>query len=104
MEAVVENEEAMKVDLARCIGCGLCISTCPEGALSLVPKLGGARVPANYFDTLTMIARDRGLGFGNLNPVMRVTRLPLFLKVLPYLYKTGLVKPVVNQLAKRGWV
>jgi len=104
MEAIVENEDAMKVDLARCIGCGLCISTCPEEAVSLVPLADKKRVPANYFDTLTMIAKDRGLGFGNLNPVMRVTKLPLFLKVLPYMYKTGLVKPVVNQLAKRGWV
>jgi len=104
MDAIAEDEDAMQVDLARCIGCGLCVSACSEGALSMFAKPGVKAPPANYFHNLTTIARERGLPFGNLSPVMRFTRLPLFLKVLPYLYKTGLVTPVVNQLAKRGWV
>jgi len=104
MDAIVENKDSMEVDLARCIGCGLCVSTCPEGALSMFARQGVKKPAANTFHNLTNIARGRGLPFGNLGPVMRVTRIPLLLKVLPYLYKTGLVTPVVNQLAKRGWV
>ena len=69
-----------------------------------VRQTGCESAPANYFHNLTTIAKERGLPFGNLSPVMRFTRLPLFLKMLPYLYKTGLVTPVVNQLARRGWV
>jgi Pyruvate/2-oxoacid:ferredoxin oxidoreductase delta subunit len=104
MEAIIENEDAMEIDLARCIGCGLCVSSCPEGALSMFAKPGVKAPPANYFHNLTTVAKERGLPFGNLGPVMKMTRLSLLLKVLPYLYKTGLVTPVVNQLAKRGWV
>ena len=104
MDALVEKKEAMEVDLARCIGCGLCVATCPEGAIGMVARQGVRKPPAHYFHNLTTVARERGLSFGNLSPVMRVTRLPLFLKVLPYLYKTGLVTPLVDQLAKRGWV
>jgi Pyruvate/2-oxoacid:ferredoxin oxidoreductase delta subunit len=102
--AIVENENVMKVDLARCIGCGLCVSTCPEEAASLLPRLSAADVPLNYFHMLSGLAKDRGLGFGKLSPMMKMTKLPLFLKMLPYLYKSGLGKPMVNEMAKRGWV
>jgi NAD-dependent dihydropyrimidine dehydrogenase PreA subunit/DNA-binding Lrp family transcriptional regulator len=104
MDAIVEDEEAMEVDPARCIGCGLCVSSCPEGALAMFARPDAKTPPSNYFHNLTTISKERGLPFGNLSPVMRFTNLPLFLKVLPYLYKTGLVTPVVNQLARRGWV
>jgi Na+-translocating ferredoxin:NAD+ oxidoreductase subunit B len=104
MDAVTEGEEAFEIDLARCIGCGLCVAACPEGAVEMVRKQGVRKPPANYFHNLTTVAKERGLPFGNLSPVMKMTNLPMFLKVLPYLYKTGLVTPVVNQLAKRGWV
>lgn len=33
-----------------------------------------------------------------------MTHLPLFVKMLPFLYKTGLTEPVVNQMAGRHWV
>src|SRR5262249_46126747 len=35
MEAISMVEEKAVVDRARCIGCALCISTCPSGALQL---------------------------------------------------------------------
>jgi Fe-S-cluster-containing hydrogenase component 2 len=104
MDALIENEEATEVDMARCIGCGLCVATCPESAVAMVQKQGVQKPPSNYFHNLTTVAKGRGLPFGNLSPVMKMTNLPLLLKVLPYLYKTGLVTPIVNQLAKRGWV
>jgi len=38
MDALVEGagDGKPRVDLGRCIGCGLCVTTCPSGALSLV--------------------------------------------------------------------
>jgi Pyruvate/2-oxoacid:ferredoxin oxidoreductase delta subunit len=104
MDALIEDKEATEVDLARCIGCGLCVATCPESAIAMVQKQGVQKPPSHYFHNLTTVAKGRGLPFGNLSPVMKMTNLPLLLKVLPYLYKTGLVTPIVNQLAKRGWV
>lgn len=36
--AVAEGEDAYRVVPERCIGCGLCVSTCPGGAIQLVRK------------------------------------------------------------------
>lgn len=36
--AVVEDEDAYRVDPERCIGCGLCIGTGPAGAVHLVHR------------------------------------------------------------------
>jgi Fe-S-cluster-containing hydrogenase component 2 len=35
MDAIASVEGKVVVDRARCIGCALCISTCPSGALRL---------------------------------------------------------------------
>jgi H+/Na+-translocating ferredoxin:NAD+ oxidoreductase subunit B len=104
MDALMENKEANEIDLARCIGCGLCVATCPESAIEMVQKQGAPKPASHYFHNLTTVARGRGLPFGNLSPVIGLTNLPFLLKALPYLYKTGLVTPIVDQLAKRGWV
>jgi len=104
MEALREEDGSMRVDLDRCIGCGLCVPTCPTGAITLAAKDVSPAPYANYFHNLAGIARERGLPFGKMSPMMRLVRIPVFLRVLPYLYKTGMVTPVVNLLAKRGWV
>ncbi|MBC7247568.1 MAG: 4Fe-4S binding protein [Actinobacteria bacterium] len=104
MEALRESDGSMRVDRDRCIGCGLCVSTCPAGAVRLVTKEDVPAPYANYFHNLAGVAGGRGLPFGKMTPVMRLTKIPVFLRVLPYLYKTGLVTPVVNLLARRGWV
>jgi H+/Na+-translocating ferredoxin:NAD+ oxidoreductase subunit B len=104
MDALKEEDGSMRVDLARCIGCGLCVSRCPEKAVSLVPRDSIRPIPANYLSMLSHMARERGVGFGKLDPVMRFARVSLIPKMLPVLYKTGLGRPIVDRMAKRGWV
>ncbi len=52
-----------QVDLDRCIGCGLCVTTCPTEALKLAPKSGDRlRVPpATTAEQMQLMARKRGL-------------------------------------------
>jgi len=39
MDAITtESEDSVQITLEGCIGCGLCVSTCPEQALSLEKK------------------------------------------------------------------
>jgi ferredoxin len=52
---------AAEIDYDRCIGCGLCISACPDDALSLVPKPGEKRdVPVeNLHEQLVRATKRR---------------------------------------------
>lgn len=104
VDALLTEGESTEVDLARCIGCGLCISTCSQKAISLIPRQHAPSIPANFLHMQTRLSKKRGLGFGNLNPLTKVTPIPLLLRMLPLMYKSGLGKPLVNQMAKRGWV
>ena len=61
MEAIVEGEEFMKVNKARCIGCGLCLTSCPEDAVSLQMKAEVEAPPADWDETMALSTHK---GFG----------------------------------------
>jgi formate hydrogenlyase subunit 6/NADH:ubiquinone oxidoreductase subunit I len=61
MDAVVEVGDVYDIDLERCIGCGLCVPSCPADACSLVPKAEPAPLPKNVFEQQKQIAQERGL-------------------------------------------
>jgi formate hydrogenlyase subunit 6/NADH:ubiquinone oxidoreductase subunit I len=42
---ISEKNQHAAIDLNRCIGCGVCIPTCPEKALSLQKKATEVRPP-----------------------------------------------------------
>jgi Fe-S-cluster-containing hydrogenase component 2 len=62
MEAIVRGEDSIALDLDRCIGCGLCVTTCPTGSLTLARKPSSSQkaVPENLTRTYINIARVRG--------------------------------------------
>jgi Na+-translocating ferredoxin:NAD+ oxidoreductase subunit B len=69
MEALsIDNKKAV-LDLNRCIGCGLCVSTCPTHSLSLVrkPKAKQPYVPKDIMETNVKLGKARGkLGVGKM--------------------------------------
>jgi Fe-S-cluster-containing hydrogenase component 2 len=62
MDAFTQVDEQFALDADRCIGCGLCVTTCPSGALQLErkPDHAQAEVPANMYQTLSNLGRVRG--------------------------------------------
>ncbi len=62
MEALSINNEKAVLDLNRCIGCGLCVSTCPPHSLSLVrkPKTKQPYVPKDIMETNVKLGKARG--------------------------------------------
>jgi formate hydrogenlyase subunit 6/NADH:ubiquinone oxidoreductase subunit I len=69
MEALCINNKKAVLDLKRCIGCGLCVSTCPTQSLSLVrkPKAKQPYVPKDIVETNIKLGKARGkLGTGKL--------------------------------------
>ncbi len=67
MEAIHLTEGTVALDPKRCIGCGLCVSTCPSESLSLVrkPKVKQPYVPKDIVETNMKLGKARGkLGIG----------------------------------------
>jgi Fe-S-cluster-containing hydrogenase component 2 len=61
MQAITLDESHVDVNTDRCIGCGLCVSTCPADALKLVrkPEKHTAEPPDTFNDTWVKIAKDQ---------------------------------------------
>lgn len=69
MEALSVAEKKAVLNLDRCIGCGLCVSTCPTGSLSLLrkPKAKQPYVPKDVIETNMKIGKAHGkLGIGKM--------------------------------------
>ena len=64
VKAVIADKanKAFMIDNKRCIGCGLCVSTCPENSISMVEKETAVEPPPdNIVDMNITIARERGI-------------------------------------------
>lgn len=71
MQAIACDDGPASVKLERCIGCGLCVTTCATGAVRLVANLD-ARVPPK--DTPRLYARMYRERFGTLGMAAAVGR------------------------------
>jgi NAD-dependent dihydropyrimidine dehydrogenase PreA subunit len=62
MEAVEVTDDAAAVLRDRCIGCGLCVTTCPTKAIKLVKKPEDQLYvpPATHMDLFIEMAKERG--------------------------------------------
>jgi len=59
MDALRTGDGPTRVDLDRCIGCGLCVSTCSTGALSLRPRPHASAPPRGLAGLYRRITVDR---------------------------------------------
>lgn len=61
MDALKEKGDRISFNKDRCIGCGLCVSTCPSGALTLTrkPLSNHLRVPPTFDDTWQIIVSEQ---------------------------------------------
>jgi electron transport complex protein RnfB len=58
----INDDDVAEVNRDRCIGCGLCVTTCPGQAMRLVLKPEGQRfaVPKSVTETALKMAEKRG--------------------------------------------
>lgn len=63
MKAILEQDGRYMVQPDRCIGCGLCVSTCPTESISLIrkPETDGTQPPAHILDWYLERAENRGV-------------------------------------------
>ena len=78
MEAIVHTDGPSSVDLMRCIGCGLCVSTCAEGAIQLHEKEEAKNPPKNQDALYLKIMLER---FGPLGTAKIAAKKALGMKI-----------------------
>ena len=66
------GDDAAVVDLARCIGCGLCVTTCPSDAMTLLRKTDETTPPGGTEALYAKIYRER---FGTAGLAQAAVRL-----------------------------
>jgi formate hydrogenlyase subunit 6/NADH:ubiquinone oxidoreductase subunit I len=59
MQAAKMANSVSSIDLGRCIGCGLCVPTCPEAALSLAQKPQEFVPPKTEEDLFDLILTEK---------------------------------------------
>jgi Fe-S-cluster-containing hydrogenase component 2 len=60
MGAITVVEGTSSVDEAMCIGCGLCVTGCPNEALHLVVREDAAAPPATSRDVGLVLLQEKG--------------------------------------------
>jgi len=68
VKAVEAGDDSYRVIAGKCIGCGLCVSTCPEEAIALIPKPDKDYVapPRNQEEWMEARGQVRGVDFDAL--------------------------------------
>lgn len=92
----------MKVDLARCLGCGLCVSRCPTGASTLVLKEDAQRPPSTILSRYAEIGQERGVPFGKNRRLLSLVKANTFMKLMSLLHRVRLAQPILNVMEKMG--
>lgn len=67
--SLIRNDEKASVDTDRCLGCGLCVSTCPTDSMTLArkPEYDQPEVSSDFTGAIIELGRARGqLSLGNL--------------------------------------
>jgi Fe-S-cluster-containing hydrogenase component 2 len=78
MDAITDDGGPSSVDLTRCIGCGLCVSTCPGGAIQLHEMAKPMTPPGTQNALYMKILRER---YGLLETAKLVARKALGMKI-----------------------
>jgi len=60
MSAIEITNKSASVIAARCIGCGLCASTCPESAISMVRRQSSVIPPATVEEMAVRVLKEKG--------------------------------------------
>jgi ferredoxin len=78
MDAITYSDGPSYVEQVRCIGCGLCISTCPDEAIRLFEREDAKIPPKSQMDLYMQIVRER---YGTLGTAKLAAKKVLGMKI-----------------------